>query len=140
MLSSILPTTVAGQAMLAASCIALLALAIFWQRRQAVQYRRLHAAVDNMSQGFLLYDAQNRLVLRNRRYIEMYRLSPQIVKTGCSLHEVIRHRQETGLFVGDPDTYADKILTAMAKGERSENFVQGRDDRVVLARNIPRNA
>ncbi len=67
----------------------------------------------------------------------MYKLSPQIVRPGCTLYEVLRHRKATGLFAGDPERYAQKILTALAKGERTEAFVEGSDGRMVLAKNVP---
>ena len=59
-----------------------LALVAVLYRRTAAQNRRLSTAVDNMSQGLCMFDAQGRIVLVNRRYIDMYRLSPQIVRAG----------------------------------------------------------
>jgi PAS fold/Histidine kinase sensor domain len=43
---------------------------------------RLDSAVNNMGQGLLLFDASERIVVCNRRYIEMYGLSPDVVKAG----------------------------------------------------------
>jgi PAS domain-containing protein len=37
---------------------------------------RLDTAVNNMSQGLLMFDAEGRLVVCNKRYVEMYRLAP----------------------------------------------------------------
>jgi methyl-accepting chemotaxis protein len=36
-----------------------------------------------MSQGLNMFDAQGRITLLNRRYLEMYKLSPEIVKPGA---------------------------------------------------------
>ena len=53
----------------------------------------------------------------NRRYLEMYGLSPDVVKPGCTLKELIQHRKETGLFTGDVDAYCKKILDGSARRE-----------------------
>jgi NO-binding membrane sensor protein with MHYT domain len=63
------------------------------QQELEEQKFRLDMAVDNMSHGLLLFDASERIVICNRRYIEMYGLSPEIVKPGCALRDLILHRQ-----------------------------------------------
>jgi uncharacterized protein YoxC len=138
MLSSILPSTFAGQALLlAVLSIAALACVGLWYRRLSAQNRRLSSAVDNMSQGLLMFDAQGRIVLKNRRYIDMYKVSPKIVRPGCSLHELIRHRKDTGLFSGDIEAFCRTILDGAAKGQSTHSYVQASDGRIVLAKNEP---
>lgn len=51
-----------------------------------------------MTQGTVLYDASARVVVCNQRYIDMYRLSPAVVKPGCHFRDIIRHRKATGSF------------------------------------------
>ena len=46
-----------------------------------------------MTQGLLLFDSSQRLVICNQRYIEMYGLSADVVKPGCSFRDVIAHRK-----------------------------------------------
>ena len=43
------------------------------------------AALNNMIQGLCMFGPDQRLIVVNRRYLEMYRFSPQIVKPGISL-------------------------------------------------------
>ena len=43
------------------------------------------AAINNMSQGLLLFDADQRVVVVNRKYIEMYGLSPGGGEAGLPL-------------------------------------------------------
>ncbi|WP_375464152.1 EAL domain-containing protein [uncultured Methylobacterium sp.] len=50
---------------------------------------RLDAALDNMSQGLCLYDADQRLMVVNRRYAEIYDLAPGSVAAGMSAVEVL---------------------------------------------------
>jgi PAS domain-containing protein len=80
-------------------------------RRQhvAAQYKlsektqHLDTAINNMTQGLLLFDASARLVICNQQYIDMFGVSPDIVKPGCHLRDLILHRKEQGTFVGDVD-------------------------------------
>src|SRR5262245_48939515 len=80
---------------------------------------------------------KGRITLLNRRYLEMYKLSPEIVKPGCSLKRLIEYRKETGLFAGEVDSYVKNILDAMAQGKSLEHYVEASDGRIVLAKNEP---
>jgi diguanylate cyclase (GGDEF)-like protein len=51
---------------------------------------RLDAALDNMSQGLCLYDAQHRLMVVNRRYSEIYGLPAGAIVPGMSAQDVLR--------------------------------------------------
>ncbi|MEH3118010.1 MAG: EAL domain-containing protein [Methylorubrum populi] len=59
-------------------------------RDLADRVARLNAALDTLSLGFLLYDADHRLLLVNRRYHEIYRLPPGAVTPGMPAQEVLR--------------------------------------------------
>ena len=50
---------------------------------------RLDAALDNMSQGLCLFDAQNRLEVVNRRFFEIFGLSRDRVVPGISFREIL---------------------------------------------------
>ena len=65
-----------------------------------------------MTQGLLLFDSSQRLVICNQRYIEMYGLSADIIKPGCSFRDVIAHRKETGSFDGDVDAVCRRACCA----------------------------
>ena len=128
--------TVAGHASLLVVLLCLAAAALVAYRRAGAENRRLLNAVDNMSQGLLTFDAQARIVVVNRRYIDMYKLSPRIVKPGCSLNGLIQHRKDTGLFSGDVASYCQDILDGVAKGRTANLYVQASDGRIVLAKNV----
>lgn len=80
------------------------------RERLTLEKQRLDRAVNNMTQGLLLFDAERRLVVCNQRYIEMYGLSAEFVRPGSSFHDIIAHRQATGSFTGDVDAYAELVL------------------------------
>lgn len=50
---------------------------------------RLDAALDNMSQGLCLFDAENRLMVVNRRYTQIYGLPPGAIMPGMAAQEVL---------------------------------------------------
>jgi diguanylate cyclase (GGDEF)-like protein len=80
------------------------------QRKLSEKSQHLDTAINNMTQGLLLFDSSGHLVICNRRYIEMFGLSTDVVKPGCHLRDLIRHRHERGSFVGDVDAYCARFL------------------------------
>jgi diguanylate cyclase (GGDEF)-like protein len=105
-----------------------------WQLAQKGQH--LDTAINNMTQGLLLFDASGRLVICNRRYIDMFGLSPDVVKPGCHLRELIRHRKELGSFTGDVDAYCERFLNPKTDEVRDTviSVPDGRTMRVVYKR------
>jgi diguanylate cyclase (GGDEF)-like protein len=77
------------------------------------QNARFDTAVSHMTQGLLLFDASQRLVVCNQRYIEMYGLSKDVVVPGCSFRDIIAHRKVTGSFVGDDAEYSSRVLRSV---------------------------
>ena len=55
-----------------------------------------NAALTNMSQGLVMFDAQGRVVICNQRYLDMYGLTPAQVHPGSTIVEVLRHRLASG--------------------------------------------
>jgi diguanylate cyclase (GGDEF)-like protein len=80
------------------------------RRQLAEKGQHLDTAINNMTQGLLLFDASGHLVICNRRYIDMFGLSLDVVKPGCHLRDLIRHRKELGTFTGDVDAYCERFL------------------------------
>jgi PAS domain-containing protein len=83
-------------AFMATSVVRLLLKHQLSHRRLAVERRELSVAVNNIPQGLVLYDNSSRVTVCNQRYIEMFGLSPDVAKPGCTMHELISHRKETG--------------------------------------------
>jgi hypothetical protein len=130
----------AGWILLAAA-VPICALAVFgavvlFQRRRGRRSTLLATAIGNMSQGLVMYDGPE-LVLCNSRFVEMYGLFHSVVKPGCKLVDLIRHRFATGSISGDPEKYCDEILTAMAQGKTTDRIVKAPDGRSILVINRP---
>ena len=57
----------------------------WFHRALAHERLQLRTAVDNIPQGLVLYDASARIVVCNKPYIEMFGLSPDVAKQGCTI-------------------------------------------------------
>jgi len=107
------------------------------QRLEAVEKQRLDIALNNMTQGLLLFDATERIVICNQRYIEMYGLSSNVVRPGCSFRDLLAHRKETGSFIGDIEEYCSSTLRNVASGEVTKVTVETADGRWIQIVNQP---
>ncbi len=68
------------------------------------------AALNNMSQGLLMFDAEDRLILFNQRYCDIYRLNPTAMQLGSKFIEQFRLRKEAGTFAPDLDKYLARVM------------------------------
>jgi diguanylate cyclase (GGDEF)-like protein len=105
------------------------------QQRLTLEKLRLDTAVNNMTQGLLLFDSSQRLIVCNKRYIEMYGLSADVIKPGCSFHDVIAHRKATGSFDGDVDRFVALVLRDI--GLRNIMVITTSDGRSIQVVNEP---
>ncbi|WP_375782809.1 EAL domain-containing protein [Bradyrhizobium sp. Pha-3] len=105
------------------------------QQRLTLEKLRLDTAVNNMTQGLLLFDAAQRLVICNKRYIEMYGLSADVIRPGCSFRDVIVHRHLTGSFQGDVERYVNLVLRDV--GIRNTMVIATPDGRSIQVVNEP---
>jgi PAS domain-containing protein len=71
------------------------------------QNEQLDAALDNMLQGLAMFDAEQRLIVCNRRYREMYGLTTDQVKAGTTLRQIFDYRLANGFYhVKDSESFA----------------------------------
>ncbi len=106
-------------------------------RQHQVEKQRLDTAINNMTQGLLLYDSSQRLVVCNQRYISMYGLSPDVVKPGLGFRDLVAHRKQTGSFKGDVDAFVSTVLRNVALGKITHSTVETADGRSILMVNQP---
>jgi diguanylate cyclase (GGDEF)-like protein len=97
----------------------------------ALEKQRLDTAVNNMTQGLLFFDSSHRLVICNQRYVDMFGVSRDVIKPGCTFRELLTHRKETGTFTGDVEEYYQAILRNMAEGNVFQRVLDSADDRSI---------
>src|SRR4051812_46157346 len=106
-------------------------------QRLAAERRQLSIAVNNLPQGLVLYDASARIVICNEPYLDMFGLSPDVVKAGCTMQRLISHRQETGSFDGDVEEFCAAIIQKVRPGKTTRQLTQAPGGRAIEIINRP---
>jgi diguanylate cyclase (GGDEF)-like protein len=110
-------------------------------RRSAASLNTLNehfqAALNNMVQGLVMFDAGERLLICNNQYIKMHGLSRKIVKPGCTLIEFLKHHAERDLLFRDPHQCRADILSQLSLGKRVRQVVESAKGRVIAITNLP---
>ncbi len=97
------------------------AVAAFADRRLREQNLRLETALNNMAHGLCMFDKVSKLVICNEPFMQMYNLSPDVVKPGITLLDYLKYRAATGTFSGDVQQYHDDVIRRMTKGSGRVN-------------------
>jgi diguanylate cyclase (GGDEF)-like protein len=102
------------------------------------QNLRFDAALNNMSQGLCLFDREQRLVVCNARYMQLYGLSPALGVPGTTLRQILDHRIANGAFGGDdPAAYVEGVLALVAQDRPSARMMEMHDRRVIAVKHQP---
>ena len=91
----------------------------------------LATVLNNMTQGVVMFDPNERLVVCNERYLSMYGLSRDVVKPGATLVDVINNRNKTGSLAIDPARYRAEIMAMLKNGSESTQLAELPGGRVV---------
>jgi PAS domain-containing protein len=100
-------------------------------------YEQKETALNNMSQGLCMYDADARLVLCNQRYLEIMKVPADFAKPGRPLQEMLARRREFGGLAGDPQQLCAELLAAVTTGKTLSHVVETADGRAVSVINRP---
>ncbi|MGY2907746.1 diguanylate cyclase (GGDEF)-like protein [Bradyrhizobium sp. URHC0002] len=108
-------------------------------QRLAAERRQLSIAVNNIPQGLVLYDASARIIICNQPYLDMFGLSPDVAKPGCTMQRLIAHRKETGSFDGDVDEFCNAIIQTVSLGKATRQLTEAPGGRAIEIINRPLN-
>ena len=75
----------------------------------------LYTALKNMAHGLCMFDCEQRLVVCNERYGEMYGLGPEQIKPGTTLRSILEARVRAGMSPHDTEQYIETRLDEVAK-------------------------
>jgi diguanylate cyclase (GGDEF)-like protein/PAS domain S-box-containing protein len=101
-----------------------------WQSKLRQQKVLLDTALQNMSQGLCMFDAQGRVTLFNNRYAEMTGVSDfQIM--GRSLLDLFRYQKSAGGFSEDPDEFFLRVMTDVEAGKSNTKIRETLSGRVI---------
>jgi PAS domain-containing protein len=62
----------------------------------------LNTVLDNLAQGVLMFDADMRLVFFNQRFFDMYGISKDIAKSGCTIRDLVEAGVGSAAFPATP--------------------------------------
>ncbi len=134
---SIPPTSLSVLTASAAVAIIVIALiAALLDRRAKGELGRqqivLDSALENMSQGLCMFDADGKIILFNERYAAMLGRT-DILLTGRLLVDVLREEQAKGQWQGDADEFFARLIADAREGRTTTDLVNrfGRSIRVV---------
>ena len=100
------------------------------KQRLEAQNMQLDAALDNMLQGLAMFDAEQRLIVCNRRYAEMYGLTPEQVKPGTTVRQIFEYRLANGFYhVKDSESFVGSWTSSF--GELSSRIQELADGRII---------
>ncbi len=137
--TGIASTSFAQAMLVAVAALAALTSILGWQIRRngGEQQLRLDEALNNMNQGLCMFDAQNRLVVWNERYRDMYRIDPHCIWRGCTVHDLLEARIASGTFPLDPQVYEADLRESLKQGRAFTLNVQLKDGRTIAVVNQP---
>ena len=102
------------------------------------QNMRFDVALKNMSQGLCMFDAEERLLIANDRYAEMYGLTPEAVRPGTTFRQILERRIAMGAYAGsNPEAYIDERLSAVRERIASTKIQTLADGRIVSISHQP---
>ena len=93
---------------------------------------RMRVAINNMSQGLCMFDGNERLVVCNQRYMDMYKVSGDV-----TLQNLLKYRISNGSFTGDPVEYRRDLVGAMSAGNTTSTEVKSANGRSITVINHP---
>jgi PAS domain S-box-containing protein len=91
------------------------------------QKLKLDVALNNMSQGLLMFDSKGQLVLWNKRYVQMYGLSDDLVTRGCVAETL----------PANSETYCCELVSKIAREGPVSRSIGLDDGRTIHIENRP---
>lgn len=99
---------------------------------------RFDRALNNMSQGLCFFDEDQRLIVCNRQYLEVYDLDPELVRPGMKLNDIVQLRYSVGSAPKMPkQDYLRWRNSAPVIAEPSDTTIELTNGRMVRIRHRP---
>ncbi|WFP62000.1 EAL domain-containing protein [Mesorhizobium sp. WSM4904] len=97
------------------------------------QHRRFDAALGNMSQGLLMYDADGKMIVRNQRFLELYKVTAADFPFGTTHRDALERLLELGIYTKiDVDSEVAKTEACLRAGKMQSTYRYLADGRTFL--------
>ena len=107
------------------------------RQKMSEQNLQLDVALNNINQGLCMFDAQNRLVVWNERYRDMYNIDPRHIWRGCAIRDLLDARIAAGTFPLDPARYDQELRSALKERTAFTLNIELKDGRTIAVVNQP---
>jgi diguanylate cyclase (GGDEF)-like protein len=99
---------------------------------------RITTALNHLSQGLCMFDADKKLIVCNERYGQMYGISPDQMRPGTPFRQILQNRLDSGQFkIGDPEDYLRERIEAVEEQQPSVKFHHLTDGRTIAITHSP---
>jgi PAS domain S-box-containing protein len=105
------------------------------EQRLSGQKLQLDTALNNMSQGLLMCDSKDRVVLCNKRYMEIYGVPADMVARGCNRQELVAHHFAIGLIAGNAEQHMAAVAHNMPQRTSYTRTTKTTDGRTISINN-----
>jgi signal transduction histidine kinase/ActR/RegA family two-component response regulator len=110
------------------------------EQQEQLRARNLQfdAALNHMSEGLCFFDKDERLMVCNDRFAEMYNLRPEAIRPGMTLREIIELRYQAGSLpaMSSDEFYASRNALLIAD-QSSDTIVKQTNGRVFVIHHRP---
>jgi diguanylate cyclase (GGDEF)-like protein len=106
--------------------------------RQTASTQLFHTAINRISQGLCFFDADQRLIICNDRYVEMYKLPLGSITPGMTIQQIVDKRYELGCYPKrSPEEYVAWRREIESSRTVVERTLEMSDGRVFLLHHEP---
>jgi diguanylate cyclase (GGDEF)-like protein len=103
-----------------------------------LQNFRFDSALNNMIHGLTMFDGQQRLVVCNQRYRELYGVPEALTQPGTTLDELVTFRAYNEVRPGESaEEYKQKLLTFSLEDKSLTTVFELRNGRIICMRRNP---
>ncbi|GAA3906623.1 hypothetical protein GCM10022228_16070 [Halomonas cibimaris] len=109
-------------------------ISIVDEASQVLEFNRalLQATIENVRQGISVVDQHMRLVVWNRRYLELFHFPDHLIRVGAPIDRIFRYNAHSGEYgPGDPEEHVELLLDNIREGQ-PHRYVRYRQDGSVL--------
>ncbi len=109
------------------------------ERETLLGKQKLHldSALANMPEGLCMFDGDQRLIVCNQQYADLYGLSKEQAQPGTLLRSILEHQNTIGNVSEDPDRFIARRLSAVSAGKAYQHINKLRDGRLILVTHRP---
>ncbi|WP_315766321.1 MULTISPECIES: EAL domain-containing protein [unclassified Bradyrhizobium] len=94
------------------------------KRRLEQEKQRVDTALNNMTQGLVLYDAKARVAMFNQRFLDLLGLDDHEELSGCHFRDLVERVRHRGLLDVDVDQFCTRVMDNVAAGVTTQAVLE----------------